>query len=171
MRIEVKVGDIAEQPDLEAVVNAANTELWMGTGVAGALKRRGGPEIEKAAIAQGPIAMGEAVLTTGGRLPNRHVIHVAALGFRPQDGPPTAETIARGTASALAICAREGVWSVGFPALGTGVGSFPLDQCATAMLGAVRAHMKARPDLVRFVLRDERAGEVFRRAVSDSARP
>ena len=85
MRIEIRQGDIADQPDLDAVVNAANTELWMGSGVAGALKRRGGEEIEREAVRQAPIALGDAVRTGAGALPNRHVIHAAAMGYRPED--------------------------------------------------------------------------------------
>ena len=164
MRVEVRRGDIADQPDLDAVVNAANTELWMGAGVAGALKRRGGAGIERDAMAQGPIAMGDAVLTAGGTLPNRHVIHVAALGFRAGDGPPTAAVIERGTRKALAICAAEGIRGVGFPALGTGVGGFPLDACAEAMCRAVAAHAAALPERVVFVVRDGQAERAFTRA-------
>src|SRR5438128_8424089 len=85
VRIEVVVGDIAHQADVDAVVNAANTELWMGSGVAGALKRYGGGEIERKARAQGPIALGEAVITSAGKLPNRWVIHAAAMGYRAED--------------------------------------------------------------------------------------
>lgn len=165
MRFEVRRGDIADQPDLDAVVNAANTELWMGAGVAGALKRRGGEEIEREAMAQGPIALGEAVLTGAGRLPNRAVIHVAALGFRPGEGPPSEAIIARGTARALALCAGARIARIGFPALGAGVGGFPLDRCAAAMTGAARAHQGALPELVAFVVRDERTAAIFRAAV------
>lgn len=164
MRVEVRRGDIADQPDLDAVVNAANTELWMGAGVAGALKRRGGAAIEREAMAKGPIAMGDAVVTGAGALPNARVVHVAALGFRPGDGPPTAAVIERGTARALALCVAEGIRSIGFPALGTGVGGFPIEACAEAMCRAVAAHEGALPERVAFVVRDEAAGRAFARA-------
>src|SRR2546422_11468133 len=85
MRLEARTGDISDQADLDAVVNAANTELWMGSGVAGALKRRGGEGVELEAVRQGPIALGDAVRTSAGALPNRHVIHAAAMGFRAED--------------------------------------------------------------------------------------
>src|SRR5438034_300159 len=85
--IEVVRGDIAEQ-DTEAIVNAANNHLWMGAGVAGAIKRRGGIEIEQEAIALGPVDVGQAVITTGGALRAKHVIHAAAMGqdLRPDAG-------------------------------------------------------------------------------------
>ena len=75
MRIEIRQGDISDQRDIDAIVNAANTELWMGSGVAGAIRRRGGPEVEREAVAKGPVSLGQAVETTAGSLPNRYVIH------------------------------------------------------------------------------------------------
>src|SRR5688500_11379075 len=85
MKIEIRQGDITAQPDLDAIVNAANTELWLGSGVAGAIARRGGPEVEREALAKAPIELGEAVATTAGNLQNRFVIHAAAMGYRPED--------------------------------------------------------------------------------------
>jgi O-acetyl-ADP-ribose deacetylase (regulator of RNase III) len=177
MRIEVRQGDIAEQRDLDAVVNAANTELWMGSGVAGALKRRGGDEIERDAIRQGPIALGEAVRTSAGGLPNRHVIHAAAMGFRAEDeavpkrpgSRSSAEIIRRATLRSLALADEAGDRSVGIPALGTGVGGFPIAEGAAVMIGAAREYEQAHPttkiELVRFVLRDKDARAVFERAL------
>jgi O-acetyl-ADP-ribose deacetylase len=177
VRIEVRSGDIAEQRDLDAVVNAANTELWMGSGVAGALKRRGGDEIERDAMRQGPIALGEAVRTSAGRLPNRHVIHAAAMGFRAEDEPApkrpgsrsSAEIIGRATLRSLALADEAGDRSIGIPALGTGVGGFPIAECAAVMIGAAREYERANPatkiELVRFVLRDKDARTVFETAL------
>ena len=85
MKIEIRQGDITAQPDINAIVNAANTELWLGAGVAGAIARRGGPEVEREAIAKAPIRLGEAVATTAGNLPNRFVIHAAAMGYLAED--------------------------------------------------------------------------------------
>lgn len=85
MRMEVRQGDITQQPDMDAIVNAANTDLALGAGVAGAIRRRGGDEIDRDARAQGPIKLGAAVATSAGRLPNRWVIHAAAMGYRAED--------------------------------------------------------------------------------------
>jgi O-acetyl-ADP-ribose deacetylase (regulator of RNase III) len=175
VRIETVVGDIADQPDVDAVVNAANTELWMGSGVAGALKRRGGDVVESEALAQGPIRLGDAVLTSAGGLPNRHVLHAAAMGYRPEDeavpkragSRSSAEIIRAATLRCLALAEGAGDASVAFPALATGVGGFPLEECAAAMVGAAREHERAHPggvvERVRFVVRSEEDREVFSR--------
>ena len=131
--LEVVGGDIATLA-VDAVVNAANDHLWMGGGVAGTLKRSGGAEIEAEAMAQGPIAVGEAVATTAGRLPARWVIHAAVMG---QDLATSASIISRATESTLAVADRLGAVSLGLPAFGTGVGGFPLDECARLMVDAV----------------------------------
>ena len=174
MQIEVRHGDIADQPDLEAVVNAANTELWMGSGVAGALKRRGGRVVEEQAVAQGPIRLGDAVLTTGGGLPNRFVIHCAAMGYRTQDEavpkrPGTsssAEIIASCVRRALELADANAIRSIGFPALATGIGGFPVRECAEVMVGAVREYAQRVPETrverVAFVLLGDAAAAAFR---------
>jgi O-acetyl-ADP-ribose deacetylase (regulator of RNase III) len=128
--IETQQGDISQAP-ADAVVNAANNHLWMGSGVAGALKRAGGVAVEREAVAKGPIDVGEAVVTGGGSLPAKYVIHAAVMG---QDLQTDREKIARATRNAL-IRARElGVASIAFPALGTGVGGFPPEIAADAMI-------------------------------------
>ena len=167
--IEVVDGDIASQA-VDAIVNAANDALWMGAGVAGAIKARGGVEIEREAMAQGPIAVGGAVVTGGGRLPARHVIHAAVMG---QDLQTDAETIRRATAAALQAAAGLGLTSVALPALGTGVGGFPLERCAEVMLAAVRAHAAGPTTLrrVRFVLWGRQAVEAFAQRVAQVFRP
>jgi O-acetyl-ADP-ribose deacetylase len=134
LTIQVVEGDISTR-QVDAVVNAANNALWMGSGVAGAIKKRGGEEIEKAAMAQGPIQPGESVLTEGGRLPARHVIHAAAMG---QDLRTDARLIEAATRSALALAAANNLESLAFPALGTGVGGFPVGECARVMVGVLR---------------------------------
>lgn len=157
MIIEVVEGDISAQ-DVDAVVNAANNHFWMGSGVAGAIKARGGEAIERDAMAQGPVEPGECVVTPGGRLTARHVIHAAVMG---QDLQTSADIIERATANALALADRRGLTSIALPAFGTGVGGFPLDDCARIMLKTVRAHRPVTLRLVRFVLYGDRAFRTF----------
>ena len=159
-RLRVVQGDIATL-DVDAVVNAANDHLWMGAGVAGALKRAGGDEIEREAMAKGPIAVGEAVVTGAGRLRARHVIHAAVMG---QDLRTSADAIARATTSALERADEIDARSVGLPAFGTGVGGFPLRECARIMVAAVRAH-DGSVDEVVFALRGDDAVRAFEEAL------
>ncbi len=134
MQLEVVAGDIASL-EVDAVANAANDHLWMGAGVAGALKRAGGDEIEREAMAQAPIPVGTAGATSGGRLPARYVIHGAVMG---QDLRTTAALVERTTRACLALAAELGCRSLALPAFGTGVGGFPLDECARIMVDAAR---------------------------------
>ncbi|HSE37319.1 MAG TPA: macro domain-containing protein, partial [Blastocatellia bacterium] len=153
MKVELRKGDITNQPDIDAIVNAANTELWLGSGVAGAIRSRGGPEIEREAVAQGPISLGEAVRTTAGNLPNQFVIHAAAMGYREEDqavpkraGSASSETIIRNaTANSISIADQSGCESIAFPALATGVGGFPLDECARVMIRAAQDYADNHP--------------------------
>jgi O-acetyl-ADP-ribose deacetylase (regulator of RNase III) len=131
----------------------------MGSGVAGAIKARGGDEIEKEAMAQGPIQPGESVLTTGGRLPARHVIHAAAMG---QDLRTDARLIESATRSALRLASEHNFRSIAFPALGTGVGGFPVEECARRMVGVLRSEAAATSvRLVVFVLFGRRPYDEF----------
>src|SRR5436190_4091674 len=128
--LETQRGDIS-QAKVDAVVNAANNHLWMGAGVAGVLKRAGGLEIEREAVAKGPVEIGEAVVTSGGALPAEYVIHAAVMG---QDLQTDQSKIRKATRNSL-IRARElGVASIAFPALGTDVGGFPPGHAAEAMI-------------------------------------
>lgn len=158
-RIELVRGDIASIA-ADAIVNAANDHLWMGAGVAGALKRAGGDEIEREAVAKGPIAAGDAVATGAGKLPARWVIHAVAMG---QDLRTDADKIQRATASALRVAEEVGARSIVFPALGTGVGGFPLEECARIMVDAVRAHLASGSALERviFAVRGDDAYRAF----------
>jgi O-acetyl-ADP-ribose deacetylase len=159
MQILLAQGDIAQQ-DVDAIVNAANNRLWMGAGVAGAIKRAGGRQIEEEAVAQGPISIGEAAVTGAGRLKARYVIHAAVMG---QDLRTDADKIRRATVSSLRRADELGLKSIAFPALGTGVGGFSLDECARVMLDAVLAHEAAGTTLERvlFILYDAPAYEAF----------
>ena len=153
-RLEVVEGDIAAMA-VDAVANAANNHLWMGAGVAGALKRAGGEEIEEEAIAKAaaasarrralpggaatnnaPIEVGDAVATGAGRLPARWVIHAAVMG---QDLVTSGDAIRRATRRTLELADELGAESLALPAFGTGVGGFPLDDCARIMVGEARA--------------------------------
>lgn len=160
MPIEFTVGDITEQPDLDAVVNAANAELMPGGGVAGAIHRVAGPELAEACRPLAPIAPGEAVITTAFGLPNQFVIH--ALGPRYGLDEPADELLAAAYRNSLELCAENAIASIGFPAISTGAFGYPLEEAATIAVETVRRDAPA--DLkVRFVLFDERSEAVFRR--------
>jgi O-acetyl-ADP-ribose deacetylase (regulator of RNase III) len=179
--IELRRGDITEQPDIDAIVNAANTELWLGSGVAGAIARKGGPEIEREAVQKGPIRLGQAVATTAGNLPNKYVIHAAAMGYREEDravpkreGSLSSEAIIRdATINSLILADRLGCRKVAFPALATGVGGFPVDECARVMLTAVkdfaRAHEQSNIEKAVFVLFSQSDYETFARCLGAQA--
>ncbi len=158
-KIEVVQGDITKQ-DVDAIVNAANNYLWMGAGTAGAIVRAGGREIEDEAIRQGPIEVGEAVVTGPGNLSCRHVIHAAAMG---QDLHTSADKIRASTDNALKRAEELGISSVAFPALGTGVGGFDYTQAAEIMLTVCyqRSGSAQSVRTIRFVLFDQRAFEAF----------
>ena len=157
MKIEVAEADIT-QLDVDAIANAANNHLWMGAGVAGAIKRAGGEEIEREAMARGPIAVGTAVATGGGRLRAAHVVHGAVMG---QDLQTTPEVIARTTTSCLEVADGLGVRSLALPAFGTGVGGIPVAECARAMVEAVRAYEPASLERVVVALYGDAAVAAF----------
>ena len=136
MEIEVIDGDIT-QLDVDAIGNAANDHLWMGAGVAGAIKRAGGEEIEREAVSKGPIEIGDAVATGGGSLAARWVVHGAVMG---QDLQTNADAVRRTTARCLEVADEVGAESLALPAFGTGVGGFPLEECARIMVEVTRAH-------------------------------
>ena len=115
----------------DAIVNAANNHLWMGSGVAGAIKRKGGDEIEKEAVSVGPVKVGEAVVTGAGKLKVDYVIHAVVMG---QDLKTSERIIREATQNVLMRCDELKIERVAFPALGTGVGAVPYDVCARAML-------------------------------------
>jgi len=132
--LEVVDGDIAAL-EVDAIANAANDHLWMGAGVAGAIKRAGGDEIEREAVSKGPVPVGSAVATGAGRLQARYVIHGAVMG---QDLRTSAELIERTTRSCIALADELLCDSLALPAFGTGVGGFPLGECARIMVAAAR---------------------------------
>ena len=161
LQIELREGDITAC-QVDAVVNAANNHLWMGAGVAGAIKRVGGSEIEAEAVKLGPIAVGDVAVTAAGRLPARHVIHAAVMG---QDLIPTADTIAQATRNALQAADELQLESVAMPALGTGVGGFALDACAKVMGAELRSFNARHVRKVVLVLFGETAFNEFEKVL------
>jgi O-acetyl-ADP-ribose deacetylase len=155
--LELVEGDITAL-EVDAIANAANNHLWMGAGVAGAIKRTGGEEIEREAVAKGPIEVGDAVATGAGLLKAKHVIHGAVMD---QDLRTSAELIERATSSCLEVAEELGCRSVALPAFGTGVGGFPLEECARVMVAAVRAHEPRVLETVLFAVFGEEARRAF----------
>ena len=158
--IEVAEGDISRQPDIDAVVNAANAELMPGGGVAGAIHRAAGPSLAEECRPLAPIRPGECVITGGHGLPNPWVIH--CLGPVYGVDQPEDELLASCYRRALELADERGLGSVGFPAISTGVFGYPLEEAAAVALGAV---IETAPGLrqvkkIRFVLFDSRAAEV-----------
>ena len=167
--IELTTGDITAWKG-DAIVNAANTSLVMGAGVAGAIARRAGGTVEREALEKAPLGLGEATRTRAGLLPAKFVIHAAVMGG---DGVTDAETVAAATRAALANAESIGLKSIAFPALGTGVGALPYEVSARAMFEAALAYLKGRetPRLrrVAIVLYDDGARNAFRGAMQGFA--
>jgi O-acetyl-ADP-ribose deacetylase (regulator of RNase III) len=161
VELAVVEGDITAL-DVDAIANAANNELWMGAGVAGAIKRAGGEEIEREAVAKGPIGIGEAVATGGGRLKARWVIHGAVMG---RDLKTNADLVRRTTESCLRVADELGAESLALPAFGTGVGGFPLDECAEIMVETVRAYEPSALNRVVFAVFGDEARRAFANAL------
>src|SRR3954452_3809394 len=135
-KVEVLETDITTL-EVDAIANAANTELQHGGGVAGAISRAGGPEVQRASDPRAPIGLGEAVETTAGDMPARWVIHAATMNL---GGPTSADVIEKATRSTLARAEELGCRSLALVAYGTGVGGFPLEEAARIMVGAARGH-------------------------------
>ncbi len=152
-------GDITEMR-VDAIVNAANTDLVLGAGVAGAIRRKGGPRIEEDCERLAPIPLGEAAVTTGGKLNALYVVHAASMQL---GGRTTAESLRLATRHSLMRAEEKTIKSIAFPAIGTGVAGFPMEQCAEVMLTEVLEHLKMRSSLekITFVLYDEPALKVF----------
>lgn len=158
--VSITRGDITDA-EVDAIVNAANSQLWMGTGVAGAIKRKGGTVIEEDAVRQGPVEVGESVLTVAGNLPATHVIHAATMGPDLKTDP---EKIAAATRSTLAIAEKHRLTSLAMPALGSGVGGVPPTRVADAMLSALVEHLKGGKSSLQkvlFVLYQDEAQKAF----------
>ncbi|TCJ20271.1 macro domain-containing protein [Rubrobacter taiwanensis] len=164
--VECVRGDITAQEDIAAVVNAANAELRPGGGVAGAIHRAAGPGLEEECRPLAPISPGEAVITGGHGLPNRYVIHTLGPVYGRDE--PAAELLASCYRNALRLAEENGVESVAFPAISTGVFGYPVEEAAEVALGTVleEAPRLGSVRLVRFVLFGEEDFEIHRRVLS-----
>lgn len=171
VRLELVTGDITRQDDFDAIVNAANAQLRIGGGVAGAIHRAAGPGLEEETRPLAPIEPGEAVITSGHELPNPHVVH--CLGPVYGRDEPADQLLASCYREALRLAEEQGLESVAFPALSTGAFGYPMDEAATVALGTV---LDAMPELdavrrIRFVLYDEAALDTHRQALQELVDP
>lgn len=162
-QIKVIEGDITAY-SVDAIVNAANNDLILGAGVAGAIRRAGGPSIQAECDRHGPIAVGDAAITSAGNLPAKYVIHAAGMSL----GSGVTENSLRSCVKAsLVLAEKNDVKSISFPAIGAGIGGFSLDRCAKVMKEEVENHLKAGSnlELVQFVLFGENAFFTFKRVI------
>jgi len=159
-RIHIIQGDLTEQV-VDAIVNAANNDLQLGGGVAGAIRRKGGLSIQEECDQIGTIPIGEAAITGAGTLKARYVIHAASMSLGRST---TEENLRLSTRSSLLRASEKGLRTIAFPAIGTGIAGFPMRRCAEVMLEQVVAHLRGPTSLesVRFVLYDAPAYETFR---------
>jgi O-acetyl-ADP-ribose deacetylase (regulator of RNase III) len=157
MQLKLINGDIT-QVSADAIVNAANNELWMGSGVAGAIKRVGGKEIETEALENAPIGHGEAIATTAGKLKAKYVIHAA--GMRA-DGYISPESLHDSILNSLLLAEKLQLKSIAFPAIGTGVAGFPLDECAKIMITVCKDFDYKSLKTVLIVLYSDEAFDIF----------
>jgi len=146
---------------VDAIVNAANNDLLLGAGVAGAIARKGGESIQKECNEVGSIPVGFAAITGAGNLKARYVIHAASMGLGGVR--TTAKTLQTSTAHALRLAMERALKTIAFPAVGTGVSGFPMDQCAEIMLRESMQHLAKETSLetIYFVLFDEPSRAVF----------
>jgi len=158
--LEVIAADVTAL-EVDAIANAANTQLRHGGGVAGAISRAGGPAVQRESDEKAPIGLGEAVETTAGEMPARWVIHAATMEL---GGPTSAEIIDRATRSTLAKAEGLGCRSLALVAFGTGVGGFPLEEAARIMVAAAREHEGSLERIV-FAVHGEEAARAFEAAL------
>lgn len=157
--IHVKQGDLTSY-EVDAIVNAANNDLILGGGLAGAIARKGGPDIQAQCDRHGPVRVGEAAITAAGLLPARYVIHQASMEL---GGRTTAQSLRQSTRAVLALARQHNLRTVAFPATGTGIAGFGLRPCAEIMLAEARDHLAGDTPLtdIYFVLFDSEAYQVF----------
>ncbi|MGH9377841.1 MAG: macro domain-containing protein [Terriglobia bacterium] len=172
VKIEFTKGDITEMA-VDAIVNAANNDLMLGAGVAGAIRRKGGARIQEECDRIGPVALGDAAVTTGGNLKALYVVHAASMQL---GGQTTADSLRLSVKNTLDRAEEKAFRSIAFPAIGTGIAGFPMEQCARIMISETLEHLKARTSLERicFVLYDDAAlktfEETYRRLTARPAR-
>lgn len=158
-RIHIEQGDLTTYK-VDVIVNAANNDLVLGGGLAGAIRRRGGPAIQQECSRHGPVEVGQAAITGAGNLPAKHIIHQASMRL---GGSTTAESLRSSTIAVLRLAEERGIRTLAFPATGTGIAGFPLEDCAGIMLSEVARHIAGPTGLtdVYFVLFDDHARRVF----------
>jgi O-acetyl-ADP-ribose deacetylase len=159
-KVIIRQGDLTDS-DADAIVNAANNNLILGGGVAGAIRRKGGPSIQAECDRIGPVPLGEAAVTGGGNLRARHVIHAASMRLGEAT---TEENLRASTRNSLARARELNLTSIALPAIGTGIAGFPLKRCAEVMIAEVREHLGGSTSLERieFVLFDSAAEKIFK---------
>ncbi len=158
-KVTLQQGDITEAR-VDAIVNAANTQLQLGAGVAGAIRRKGGLAIQQECDTLGPVSLGEAAITGGGQLPARYVIHAASMHL---GGLTNEDSLRNSTINSLKRAEEKQCTFIAFPAIGTGIAGFPMTRCAQIMLEEVRNHVQGATTLQRvlFVLFDVSALQAF----------
>ncbi len=158
-RVEILESDLTDM-DTDAIVNAANNDLQLGGGLAGAIRRKGGPQIQAECDEIGPVPVGGAAITSGGNLKARYVIHAASMQL---GGTTSAQSLRSSTAHSLRIAAQKGLKTIAFPAIGTGIAGFPMRECAEIMLRETAKHFEGPTSLekVYFVLFDKDALATF----------
>jgi O-acetyl-ADP-ribose deacetylase len=166
-KVTIRQGDITDA-HVDAIVNAANNDLKLGGGVAGAIRTKGGPSIQQECDQLGPVKLGDAAITGAGDLPARYVIHAASMRL---GGRTTEPSLRDATRNSLQRAKEKGVESIAFPAIGTGIAGFPLDRCAEIMGAEVRDHLKGETSLkrVEFVLFDKPSMYIFQNSFAKVA--
>jgi O-acetyl-ADP-ribose deacetylase (regulator of RNase III) len=149
-KVIIMEGDLTVM-EVDAIVNAANNELKLGAGVAGAIRKKGGPSIQDECDQIGPIAVGEAAITGAGNLPALYVIHAASMSL---GGKTSEDNLRSSVRNSLEIARDKGLKTIAFPAIGTGVAGFPVERCAEVMMDEVKKHLSGETSLdkVYFVL-------------------
>lgn len=167
LKVELMVGNIVNQPDIDAIVNAANAQLRIGGGVAGAIHRKGDPELEQLTRPLAPIKPGEAVITEAPNLPNRFVIH--CLGPVYGRDEPAEKYLANCYKNALNLAEENSLTSIAFPAISTGAFGYPMEAAADIAFRTIKnlADSLDSVKLIRFVLFDENAYQVHKRLLEN----
>ncbi|MCD6385426.1 macro domain-containing protein [Candidatus Sumerlaeota bacterium] len=160
-KIELIKGDITKMK-VDAIVNAANTELMLGGGLAGTIRRKGGTSIQEECNKHGPVPLGGAALTGAGNLPARYIIHAASMSLGKKT---TAESLRNATRNSLRLAEENNIKTIAFPAIGTGVGKFPIEECAEIMLQEVSSFLEKSSVIqkVFFVLYGNYAYNTFKK--------
>lgn len=163
--VRIEQGDLTTV-EVDAIVNAANNDLILGGGLAGAIARRGGPTIQEQCLRHGPVAVGQAAITGAGHLPCRWVIHAASMSL---GGRTTEESLISSLRAVLALTETHDIRSLALPAIGTGIAGFPMERCASLTLAEIKQYLLNHVHLseIVVVLFDESACDIFRRSYAE----